>query len=632
MPQSSFLPHRRRFVQGLVAGGAMLGLSSRMLEAMAQTTQSSPAAAPVLQGNVFDLVIAETPVNFTGRPGMATTINGTLPAPTLRWKEGDTVTIRVTNQLRETTSIHWHGIILPFQMDGVPGISFDGIAPSETFTYRFKVQQSGTYWYHSHSGFQEQTGMYGAIVIDPVRRRGAVAEREHVLLLSDWMDEDPMAVLGKLKTQGDYYNYNKITARDFLQDASKSGVGAALDKRKMWNEMRMNPTDLGDLSSAVLTYLINGVTPAGNWTSLFKPGERVRLRCINGSSNTFYDVRIPGLKLQVVQVDGVDIEPVSVDEFRFGPGETCDVVVQPREDAYTVFAQSMDRTGYAAGTLAVRPGLRAPIPELDQVQWLSMEDMMGDMSGMAGMPGMDHSSMNHAGMDHGSMGGMTGMTGMSGMEMNGNSMNNMDGGSTTAPMSSMDGMTMDGNVIPSTGSNPLKTPSRIARHASTEYGPSTDSRIDSARTNLDDPGVGLRNNGRRVLTLADMHTIGGALDARIPEREVELHLTGNMERYAWSLDGLEFGKSAPVHFRHQERLRVILHNDTMMTHPMHLHGMWSELESPDGNFLARRHTLPVQPAQRISFLVTADALGRWAWHCHLALHMDMGMFREVIVA
>jgi CopA family copper-resistance protein len=625
MPEPSFLP-RRRFVQGLAAGGVMLGLGMHGSRVLAQTPQATASAAPVLQGNVFDLVIGETPVNFTGRPAMATTINGTLPAPTLRWKEGDTVTIRVTNKLRETTSIHWHGIILPFQMDGVPGISFNGIAPGETFTYRFKVKQSGTYWYHSHSGFQEQTGMYGAIIIDPADGRTSQADREHVLLLSDWMDEDPMAVLGKLKTQGDYYNYHKPTAPDFIRDAAKDGTSAALDKRQMWNEMRMSPTDLSDLSSAVLTYLANGVTPAGNWTALFKPGEKVRLRCINGSGNTFYDVRIPGLKLRVVQVDGVEIDAVSVDEFRFGPGETCDVVVEPKEEAYTVFAQSMDRSGYAAGTLAVRPGLRAPVPALDKVEWLSMGDMMGDMSGMAGM---DHSGMNHAGMS-----GMSNMDGMTGMSDD-SSMTSMDGTSLdNAPMSSMDGgsiQTMDSMDHGQTG-NPLKKPSKQARHARTEYGPGTDNRVDSARTNLDDPGVGLRNNGRRALTLADMHTIGGPLDARGPEREVELHLTGNMERYAWSLDGLEFGKAAPVHFRHNERLRVILHNDTMMTHPMHLHGMWSELETPDGEFLARRHTLPVQPAQRISFLVTADALGRWAWHCHLMYHMDMGMFREVIVA
>jgi CopA family copper-resistance protein len=513
----------------------------------------------------------------------------------LRWREGETVTIRVTNRLREATSIHWHGIILPYRMDGVPGISFNGIAPGETFTYRFKVRQSGSYWYHSHSGMQELTGMYGAIIIDPAGAETLQADRDHVLLFSDWTDEDPMRVFAKLKVQGDYYNRHQPTVVDFFRDATRDGMAAAIDKRKMWNEMRMNPTDLADLSSATLTYLANGVTPAGNWTGLFRPGERVRLRMVNGAGNTFYDVRIPGLKLTVVHVDGVDVEPVTVDEFRFGPGETVDVVVAPRDDAYTVFAQSMDRTGYARATLAVREGLQAPVPALDPIEWLGMSDMMGAMGQDASAQGMD----------------LTGMTGMTGMDHGGTAMDH-----------SQHGAAAGGLAVPST----------TARHARTEYGASTDMRVDMARTNLDDPGIGLRNNGRRVLTLADLHTPSGPMDARGPGREVELHLTGNMERYTWSLDGLEFGRSTPVHFRHGERLRVILHNDTMMTHPMHLHGMWSELESPDGRFLARRHTLPVQPAQRISFLVTADALGRWAWHCHLMFHMDGGMFREVVVS
>nr|WP_230089656.1 copper resistance system multicopper oxidase [Herminiimonas contaminans] len=616
---------RRRFVKGLAAGGVLLGVSTPLRHVLAQDVIASGTAAPVLKGTQFDLVVAESPVNFTGKPAIATTINGTLPAPTLRWKEGETVTIRVTNRLAVSTSIHWHGIILPFQMDGVPGISFNGIAPGETFTYRFKVQQSGTYWYHSHSGFQEQTGMFGAIIIDPAEGKDIAADREHVLLLSDWMDDDPMTVLGRLKKQGDYYNYGQLTAGEFFSDVSKDGWKAALSKRKMWNEMRMNPTDMGDLSAAVLTFLTNGITPAGNWTGLFQKGEKIRLRCINGSGNTFYDVRIPGLKLKVVQVDGVNIEPISVDEFRFGPGETCDVVVEPKDDVYTIFSQTMDRTGYALGTLAVKSGLRAPVPAIDKLEWLSMEDMMGDMSNMAGM---DHGAMNMGGMSMDNM-DMSGMSSMEGDSMA--QMPNMAGMDHSAMGMQHGGMAMDHSQH-AANSDPLKIPSKKPRHASTEYGASTDNRIDSPRTSLSDPGVGLRNNGRRVLTLADMHTIGGPLDPRGPGREIELHLTGNMERYTWSFDGLEFGKSSPVHFKYGERVRVILQNDTMMTHPMHLHGVWSELETPEGEFLARRHTIPVQPAQRISFLVTADALGRWAWHCHLMMHMDAGMFREVIIA
>ncbi len=459
LPSSLALPilPRRRFVQGLAAGGVLLGLSPFARAAGGPSAKTSTGSAAVLTGTEFNLEIGESPVNFTGNPRMATTVNGSLPAPTLRWREGDTITIRVKNRLKEATSIHWHGIILPFQMDGVPGISFTGIAPGETFTYRFKVEQSGTYWYHSHSGMQEATGVYGAIIIDPAQTDPIRANREYVVQLSDWTDEDPMRVLAKLKTQGDYYNYNQPTAIDFFQDASRDGLKAAIDKRKMWNEMRMSPTDLADLSANVLTYLMNGTTPAGNWTGLFQAGERVRLRFINGAANTFYDVRIPGLKLTVVQADGVNVEPVTVDEFRFGPGETYDVLVEPKDDTYTVFAQAMDRTGYARGTLATRAGLEAPVPALDPAEWLTMADMMGAMGG--GMAGMSHGAsgqssmggMNHgamAGMDHGSMQGMN-HAGMAGM---------------------------DHGAMAATGA------STQVRHARTEYGPSIDMRVDMPRT------------------------------------------------------------------------------------------------------------------------------------------------------
>ena len=481
---------RRRFVQGLAAGGVLLGASAWSSRGWAQNADADGGlpGVPILRGSEFDLVVANTPVNFTGNSGMATAINGSIPAPTLHWREGETVTLRVTNKLPVSTSIHWHGIILPYQMDGVPGISFAGIAPGETFTYRFKVGQSGTYWYHSHSAFQEITGMYGAIVVEPAGGKTIRADRDHTVVLSDWTDEDPMRVFSKLKVQSDYYNYNQPTAMDFFRDASRDGLKSAIDARRMWNEMRMSPTDLADLSANALTFLMNGRTPAGNWTGVFRPGERVRLRFINGAGNTFYDVRIPGLKLNVVQADGVNIDPVAVDEFRFGPGETYDVLVEPKDDAYTILAQSMDRSGYARGTLASRAGLQAEVPELDKPEWLSMTDMMGAMGG--GMAGMDHGGMA---MDH-SQHAMPGMAAV----------------------------------------NPMAAPSKQARHARTEYGPSTDMRVDMARTNLDDPGIGLRNNGRRVLTLADLHTVGGPLDPRGAEREIELHLTGNMERYTWS--------------------------------------------------------------------------------------------------
>ncbi|KPZ52605.1 Copper resistance protein A precursor [Pseudoalteromonas sp. P1-13-1a] len=594
---------RRRFVQGLIAGGVLAAFPSVLHAASSLVTGTITGTVPELSGKVIDLVIDESPVNFTGVVRMATTINGSIPAPTLRLKEGDDVTIRVTNKLSVPSSIHWHGIILPYQMDGVPGISFKGIMPGETFVYKFKLQQSGTYWYHSHSGFQEMTGMYGALIIEPREKDIISADNEHVIQLSDWTDDDPVALFRKLKIQSDVFNFNQPTVPEFFDDVSNSGVSNALQRRKMWNQMRMNPTDLADLSASAMTFLMNGSTPMSNWRGMFKVGEKVRLRFINGSSNTFFDVRIPELKLTVVQADGQNVEPVTVDEFRFGPGETYDVIVEPKNDAYTIFAQSMDRSGYAKGTLSSSPNIDAPVPALDPVEWLTMTDMMGNMThggehsamaGMAGMSGMNSKEMDHSAMEHGAM----------------------------AMDHSKHGMS----------ENPLAVASPKVRHAKTEYGASVDMRVDMPRTNLDDPGIGLRKNGRRVLTLADLHSLEGVTNQQEPEAEIELHLTGNMERYSWSFDGLEFGKSTPVHMKHNQRLRVILQNDTMMTHPMHLHGMWSDLENEQGDVQVRRHTIPVQPAQRISFLTTPHDVGRWAWHCHLLFHMDAGMFREVVVS
>jgi CopA family copper-resistance protein len=570
---------RRRFVQGLALGGAVAGLG--LLRPTNAWALTSPGHPTVLSGTDFALDIAETPVNYTGATRMATTVNGSIPGPILRWKEGSVVTLRVTNRLRVPTSIHWHGILLPFQMDGVPGISFDGIAPGETFAYRFPVRQSGTYWYHSHSGFQEQTGLYGPIVIEPAGSERHPSDRDYVVMLNDWSDADPKHIFATLKRQSDYYNFAEPTAPEFFHDVRKMGLQQALATRRMWNRMRMSPSDLADVSGATYTYLMNGTAPAGNWTGLFCPGEKLRLRFINGSSMSYFDVRIPGLKMTVISADGQDVEPVSVDEFRIAVAETFDVLVEPREDrAYTVFAQSIDRTGYARGTLAPREGMQAEVPAMDPRQDLAMIDMMGAMGtggGHGGMHGMDHAAhARHEGMAGDSM--------------------------------------------------------AKARHARTEYGPGVDMRVDMPRTNLDDPGVGLRANGRRVLTYADLHTIGGPVDAREPSREIELHLTGNMERYMWSFDGVKFADAKPVHFNSNERLRIVLVNDTMMNHPIHLHGMWSELENPDGQFQVRKHTINVQPAQRVTYAVSADAPGRWAYHCHMLYHMDAGMMREVVVS
>ena len=582
---------RRRFVRGIAAGGVLAGVG--LPGSAAARAVDGAGQQQVLSGTEFKLDIAATPVNLTGAARTGTTVNGQIPAPILRWREGDTVTLRITNRLPVTSSIHWHGILLPNAMDGVPGLTFEGIRPGETFVYRFPVKQSGTYWYHSHSGFQEQTGLYGPIVIEPRGGERFRADREYVVMLSDWTDENPDTVFAKLKKRSDVYNFQMPTAVDFARDVATMGLKGALDKRQMWNQMRMNPTDFIDITSRTYTYLVNGATPNDNWTGLFRPGEKVRLRFINGSANSIFDVRIPGLKMAVISADGQDVDPVTVDEFRISVAETYDVMIEPKGDQpYTLFAQSIDRTGYASGTLAPRLGMRAEVPRLDKPQWLMEMDMMGAMASMNGKS------------DSGE-GGKQAMEGMPGME----GMSDGGGGRNLTP----------GGI-------------RKVRHARTEYGPGVDMHVDMPRTNLDDPGINLRDNGRRVLTYADLHTIGGPLDQREAEREIELHLTGNMERFIWSFDGQKFSEAQPVHFRYGERVRVVLVNDTMMTHPIHLHGMFSELETPDEKFQVRKHTISVQPAQRVTFLATADVPGRWAFHCHMLYHMEAGMFREVVVS
>ncbi|NHN66841.1 copper resistance system multicopper oxidase [Pseudomonas fluorescens] len=593
---------RRTFVKGLTAGGILGGLGLWRAPVWALTGPDQPN---VLSGTEFDLFIGESPVNFTGHPRTAQTINGGIPGPLLRWREGDTVTLRVRNRLKDTTSIHWHGIILPANMDGVLGLSFKGIEPDGQYVYQFKVRQNGTYWYHSHSGFQEQSGVYGPLVIDAREPEPFQYERDYVVMLSDWTDEDPADVIRKLKKQSDYYNYNKRTVGDFIDDVASKGWGATVADRKMWAEMKMNPTDLADVSGATYTYLMNGQAPDMNWTGLFKPGERIRLRLINGSSMTYFDVRIPGLKMTVVASDGQYVNPVQVDEFRIAVAETYDVIIEPTEQAYTLFAQSMDRTGYARGTLAARPGLAAPVPPLDPRPLVTMDDM--------GMGGMDHGSMGDMGaMDHGSMQGMD-HSQMPAMDHG--SMQGMD--HSEMPM-------MDHGAMPGMGDMPTHP-------ASEKDNPLVDMQAMSVKPKLDDPGMGLRNNGRRVLTYADLRSTFPDPDGREPGRTIELHLTGHMEKFVWSFNGVKFSDAAPLLFKYGERLRIVLVNDTMMTHPIHLHGMWSDLEDEDGQFMVRKHTLDVPPGSRRSYRVTADALGRWAYHCHLLFHMEMGMFREIRV-
>jgi len=596
---------RRTFVKGLAAAGILGGMGMWRTPVWAVT---SPGQPNVLSGNDFDLFIGETPVNITGAARTAMTINGSLPGPILRWREGETVTLRVRNRLKEDTSIHWHGIILPANMDGVPGLSFHGIAPDGMYEYKFKVNQNGTYWYHSHSGLQEQVGVYGALVIDAKEPEPFSYDRDYVVLLSDWTDENPSRVLAKLKKQSDYYNQHKRTVGDFIDDVSEMGWSAAVADRKMWAEMKMSPTDLADVSGYTYTYLMNGQAPDGNWTGIFKPGEKIRLRFINASAMTYFDVRIPGLKMTVVAADGLHVKPVSVDEFRIAVAETYDVIIEPdSEQAYTVFAQSMDRTGYARGTLAVQEGLSAPVPSPDPRPLIAMGDMGMDHGSMGGMDhgnmaGMDYGSM--AGMDHGSMqGGMAGMdhSQMAGMDHSG--------------MAGMAGMAGAMQAHPASETN----------------NPLVDMQTMTPTHKLDDPGIGLRDNGRRVLTYSDLRSTFLDPDGREPSRTIELHLTGHMEKFSWSFDGIKFSDAEPLRLKYGERVRITLVNDTMMTHPIHLHGMWSDLEDANGNFLVRKHTIDMPPGSKRSYRVTADALGRWAYHCHLLLHMEMGMFREVRV-
>lgn len=575
---------RRRFVQGLALGGvaAASGLWRYDARAAAQAT------TPVLRGSSQSLQIGRLPVNFTGHTRSAITVNQSLPAPTLRWREGDTVGVRVRNALADqATSVHWHGLLLPANMDGVPGMSFDGIAPGQEYHYRFALRQSGTYWYHSHSMFQEQSGLYGAIVIDPLTPPPYRHDREHVVLLSDWTDLDPAALFRRLKQMPSHDNYAQRTVVDFLRDARDDGLRATLADRGMWGRMRMTPTDLSDVNANTYTYLLNGVAPAGNWTGLFKPGEKVLLRFINGSSMTYFDIRIPGLRMTVVAADGQYVHPVSVDELRIAAAETFDVIVEPLgQDAFTLFAQDMGRTGFACGTLAVQHGLQAPIPALDRRAILTMQDMgHGDgthhaLPAMHGAPGMLAAHGTHTMHSH----------------------------------------------------DDAQAHDKAPHHPASETGnPLIDMRSNATAPRLDDPGVGLRDNGRRVLCYADLHSVFEDPDGREPGRDIELHLTGHMEKFAWSFDGIAFASAQPLRLQYGERLRIVLVNDTMMQHPIHLHGMWSDLEDAHGNFQVRKHTIDMPPGTRRTYRVRADALGRWAYHCHLLYHMEAGMMREVRV-
>ncbi len=628
-PPQDFDPNRRRFVTGIAAGGALasLGLSpfSSAYAAQERHLEQQQQNMPELSGNTFHLKLGEQRVNFTGRSRIADTIDGSVPGPVLRWREGERVTLKVTNNLPVTSSIHWHGMILPSNMDGVPGLSYDGIKAGETFTYQFNVQQNGTYWYHSHSGFQEQKGMYGAIVIEPRQRDPYQYDRDYVVILSDWSDEDPNRIYAKLKKLSHYYNFNERTTADLFREIKENGVAKTWQSRKMWNQMRMSTRDLSDVTGYTYTYLMNGQAPAEGWKGLFKRGEKIRLRFVNGSAMSFFDIRIPGLKMTVVAADGQNIQPVSVDEFRLAVAETYDVIVQPSDDsAYTIFAQSIGRSGYARGTLTPDLSLTADVPKMDAVPNLTHTDMGMNMSGMGheGHGAKKTESNTMSSMDHSKMGNMQGMD-HSKMNMADQSMQGMD-------HSKMAKQPMQGHMSGMDHSK-MDMSSSMIKHADTEYGAHVDMRAMDPQYRLNDPGVGLRNNGRRVLTYADIRNLYPTKDRREPNREIELHLTGNMSRYMWSINGIKYADAQPIQLKYGERVRITFINDTMMNHPMHLHGMWSELETGDMSYLPRKHTVIVQPGSKISYQVTADARGRWAYHCHLLYHMA-GMFREVVVA
>ncbi|MFC3282323.1 copper resistance system multicopper oxidase [Litchfieldella rifensis] len=608
----------------ILKGGAALGLSAAALGLQPAWAnpwgQSTAYPKGIEEGPEVALAIRRESLPIDGRATRPITINGTSPGPLIRLKEGQDAVLKVTNLLDEPTSIHWHGLILPAGMDGVPGISFAGIEPGETFAYRFPVRQNGTYWYHSHSGMQEQLGHAGPLIIDAAEREPFRYDREHVLLLTDWTFEDPATVFRHLKTGEGYYNFQERTITDFLADARANGFADTARMRAMWARMRMSSRDIADVTGSTYTYLLNGHAPGENWTALFNPGERVRLRVINGSAMSYFDVRIPGLKMTVVAADGQPVQPVPVDEFRIGVAETYDVIVAPEADtAYTLFAEAMDRSGYARGTLAPREGMTAVIPERRRIADRGME-AMGAHGGMdhASMPGMDHSTM--AGMDHSTMADMDHST-MAGMDHS--TMAGMD----HSTMQGMDHSTMAGM------DHSNMADMGEASSSGAEAGAMLPAGAAQPGSQYDQAGIGIDHDERRVLVYRDLKAFTPWPDRRQPERELELHLTGNMERYMWSFDGKKFSEvTGPIHFHKDERLRLILINDTMMEHPIHLHGMWMELENGAGELIPRKHTLNIKPGERVSALITADAEGSWAFHCHLLYHMDAGMFRVVKVS
>ncbi len=594
--------------RALMQWGGALGLGLAVSPWRALQAAAMSATGSGTPEDPLDLRIGEQHLAIDGRRVTAVTLNGQLPGPLIRLREGQDFVARVHNHLDEPTSIHWHGILLPAGMDGVPGVSFAGIRPGTTFTYRFPIRQHGTYWYHSHSGMQEQRGHYGALIIDPAEPDPVACEREHVVVLSDFLPTDPHRMMTRLKQQSDADNFQKPTLLSLVDEARQSSWRAAIRNRLDWAAMRMNPSDIADITGHSYTYLLNGQASDAPWEGRFAPGERVRLRIINAASMSYFNVRIPGLPMTVVQADGQNVAPVTVDELQIAVAETYDVVIAPEVDrAYALFAESMDRSGYACGVLSPRPGQRAEVPALRAPPRRTMVDM-----GMAAHAGHGASSAE-SGPAHPGHAPITADAHAGHVP---DAASHAHHGAGAAPSSP-----------PDRGPGPI-----VARHGPDTHGPGNTGIAEIQRNRLAEPGTGLTDVGHRVLVYTDLKRLAHDFDDRPPAREIELHLTGHMTRYLWSFDGRKFSEAPePIPFRYGERLRLVLVNDTMMEHPIHLHGMWLELENGQGRHIPRKHTVSVKPAERLSALITADAPGDWAFHCHLLYHMDLGMFRIVRV-
>ena len=577
-------------------------------------------------GGPLHLVTDRTALRIAGGlTNSAITVNGTVPGPTLRMREGQEVVINVENRLPdEDTSIHWHGLLVPMDMDGVPGVSFAGIRPGETFTYRFKLRQSGTYWYHSHSGFQEQQGHYGALIIDPAEPEPFSYDREHVIILSDWTFEDPHRVLEKLKTFEGYYNFQRQSVAELIGRAQEEGWGTTLRGRLEWDKMRMDPTDIADVTGATLTFLMNGRSPAENWTATAEPGQRVRLRLINAATSTFFDFRIPGLPMTVVAADGNHVKPIETDELRIAVAETYDVLVTlPDDRAYTMFAEAMDRSGHARGTLAPRAGMSAPVPTRRERPVLTMADM-----GMAG----HGASGNMGGTDaagHGAGHGATSPPAAPAPDAAGAH----DAHRAPSPPPAEAHAAHDaGGPRADVGALPTENLPASVTHGPDDHGRDNSSVAMMPQRRYAEPGVGLGGDGWRVLTYADLRNVRSYPDRRAPDRQFDLHLTGNMGRFIWGMDGKKFSDAGMIRLVYGERVRINMINDSMMAHPMHLHGMWMDLYAGGSlQDFVRKHTVAVKPGELLSVDVTVDAPGQWAFHCHLLYHMEAGMFRTVAV-